>query len=195
MCAQLEEVFGVHNLSFSWNEIQPALIIFILRIITFAVYPLRINMVASGKKTYAWLLALFQASVFIFTFIAIITELDNWWKIFSYTTGFATGNVIGMIIEEKIAVGYTLLRIISPGRGAEITERLRYEGYAVTEVSAYGKDGAVALLHCNVKRKETSQLEKIIMNTDNEAFITALPVRPLQRGFWRNKPRSLVNQD
>jgi len=177
MYALLEEVFGVHNLSLSWNEIQPALIIFILRIITFAVYPLRINMVSSGKKTYAWLLAIFQASVFIFTFIAIITELDNWWKVLSYTTGFATGNVIGMIIEEKIAVGYTLLRIISPGRGAELTEKLRCDGYAVTEVSAYGKDGTVALLHCNVKRKETSFIEQIIMNTDiQKIIIQTMPI-------------------
>ena len=181
------EVSGVPDLLSVWEYLLPALIIFILRIFTLAVYPLRIKMIANGKKTFVWLLAVFQASVFIITFIAIISELNNWLKMSSYAAGFATGNVVGMIIEEKIAMGYTLLRIISPGRGAEITEKIRSEGYAVTEILAQGKNGTVSLLNCHVRRRESYQLEKIILATDSEAFVTALPVRPLQRGFWRNK--------
>jgi uncharacterized protein YebE (UPF0316 family) len=90
-----------------------------------------------------------------------------------------------MWIEEKIAVGYTHLRITSPRRGAELAKRLRVEGYAVTEIAAQGKDGMVTLLNCNVLRKKAPEVEEIIIKSDPEAFVTAEAVRSVQRGFWR----------
>ena len=164
--------------------ILPAVIIFILRIITVALYTLRLRMTTMENKAIAWILAIIQATIYILTFIAVISDLDDWLKLLSYTTGFATGMVVGMMIEERIAIGYTLLRVISSGRGTELTEKLRQEGYAVTEVAAHGKDGTVTLLNCNVRRKKSHQVENLIMKIDPTAFITALPVIPVQKGFW-----------
>jgi uncharacterized protein YebE (UPF0316 family) len=90
-----------------------------------------------------------------------------------------------MIIEERLAIGFVLVTVISPLRGAAIADKLRTSGYAVTEIAARGRDGMVSMLNCSVRRKETDDVETIILEADPQAFITADDVRPLRRGFWR----------
>ena len=95
------------------------------------------------------------------------------------------GNVIGLLIEEQLAIGHVQLSIVSSTRGAAIAERLRQEGYAITEVSARGKDGMVSLLSCSVLRKKAGLVRQLVTEVDQSAFITSEDVRPVRRGFWR----------
>ena len=94
-------------------------------------------------------------------------------------------NVIGILIEERLAVGHVQLSIVSPRLGAAISERLRQEGFAITEIPARGKDGMVTLLSCSVLRKKADHVRQIVNEVDESAFITAEDVRPVRRGFWR----------
>jgi uncharacterized protein YebE (UPF0316 family) len=164
--------------------LQAAITIFALRLLDAPLYTMRILMVSQGRKALAMLFAFFQSFIFINTLRLVFTDLDDMSKIIGYAAGFATGMVIGMFIEAKLALGFTHLRIISSKRGAEIIERLRREGYAVTEIPARGQDGTVTLLNCSVLRKQTQRVTTIIDNIDPQAFITAEAVRPVRRGFW-----------
>jgi uncharacterized protein YebE (UPF0316 family) len=115
----------------------------------------------------------------------VLSDLSNPLKILGYAAGFATGNVVGMLIEERLAIGHVQLSIVSSRRGAAITERLRAEGYAITEIPARGKDGVVSLLSCSVLRKNIDSVQRFVNEADESAFITVEDVRPLWRGFWR----------
>jgi uncharacterized protein YebE (UPF0316 family) len=90
-----------------------------------------------------------------------------------------------MTIEERLAIGHSHLRIISPHRGTAIADRLRTEGYAVTEIPARGKDGMVSMLNCSVLRKNVDQVRAMVNEVDGDAFITSEDIRPVRRGFWR----------
>jgi uncharacterized protein YebE (UPF0316 family) len=90
-----------------------------------------------------------------------------------------------MVIEERLAIGHTDIRIISSRRGAAIAERLRAEGYAVTEIPARGKDGTVTMLAVSVKRRNIDRVRTMVNDVDAEAFITAEDIRPVRHGFWR----------
>lgn len=116
---------------------------------------------------------------------SVITNLGNPLNVIGFAAGFATGNVVGMIIEERLAIGYIQLRVISSRRGTALADRLRAEGYAVTEIPARGRDGVVTLLSCSVRRKQVETVRQMVSNVDAEAFITAEEIRPLRRGFWR----------
>jgi len=116
---------------------------------------------------------------------SVLSNLDNFLNVVGYATGFATGNVVGMFIEERLAIGHILMTIISPMRGAAIAEQLRSEGYGVTEIPARGKDGTVTVLHCSVMRKNIDSVETIILEADPQAFVTTNDVRAVRRGFWR----------
>jgi uncharacterized protein YebE (UPF0316 family) len=138
-----------------------------------------------GRKSIAWVLGFFQALIFVLAISSVLSNLDNPLNVVGYAAGFATGNVVGMWIEEKLAIGHIHLNIVSSRLGSAIAEQLRAAGYAVTEIPARGKDGMVALLNISVLRKNVAQVHKLVNEVDPDAFITAEDVRPVRRGFWR----------
>ncbi len=160
------------------------LTLFSLRLVDISLYTVRIMMVVRGRKRMAWIFALCQSLVYVTALRAILSDMGNWGKIIGYSAGFATGVVIGMFIEGRLAIGHTHLRVTSSGHGTELADRLRHAGYAVTEVSAYGKDGMVTLLNCSVLRRNAHAVERLAQEVDPEAFITAESVRSVRRGFW-----------
>lgn len=162
-----------------------ALLIFALRVSDMSLDTMRVLMVMRGRKGLAWVLGFFQSAIFVLAISSVLTNLDNPLNVVGYAAGFATGNVLGMFIEERLAIGHIHLTIVSSRRGSAIAESLRTHGYAVTEVPARGKDGTVSLLNCNVLRKNVEAVRGIVNEVDPDAFITAEEVRPVRRGYWR----------
>ncbi len=173
------------DLTFTISALSGAALIFILRVLDMTLDTLRVLFVMRGKKPVVWVLGFFQAAIFVVAITSVLANLDNLLNIIGYAAGFATGNVIGIAIEQRLAVGHTRLHIISPRRGSAIAEHLRKGGYAVTEIPARGKDGMVTMLECSVRRRETIKIDQLIRNVDEAAFVTAEEVRPVRRGYWR----------
>lgn len=159
--------------------------IFLLRVGDMTLDTLRVLFVMRGRKAIAWFLGFFQAVIFVLAISSVLSNLDNILNIIGYAAGFATGNVVGMYIEGKLAVGHIQVSIVSPYMGAAVAEALRKDGYAVTEIPARGKDGAVSLLSCSVRRRRLNQIHRLVNEIDPDAFITAEDVSPVRRGFWR----------
>jgi uncharacterized protein YebE (UPF0316 family) len=162
-----------------------AALIFVLRVSDMTMDTLRVLFVMRGKKTIAWVLGFCQSAIYVFAIGQVLSQLNNPLNIIGYAAGFATGNVVGMIIEERIAIGHILVNIISPRLGSAIVSHLRQNGYAVTEISGRGKDGMVSMINCSVLRKQVDKVHQLINEIDPEAFITAEDVRPIKHGFWR----------
>lgn len=160
-------------------------LIFILRVVDMALATLRFMMLMRGRKGLGWILGFFQAIVFVVAISVVLNDLDNLINILAYAAGYATGGVVGIRIEEKLAVGHAHIRIISPNFGAAIAEKLRAEGYAVTELSGRGKDGTVTLINVSILRKKIKDVRNIVQQVDPNAFITTEDLRPVRRGFWR----------
>lgn len=161
-----------------------ALLIFGLRIVDISLYILRFMMVMRGRKILAWTFGFCQALVYIIAMSVVLTNLGNWFNMVGYAAGFATGIVVGMWVEGKLAMGHLHLRIVSQGHGDEIAESLRLEGFGVTEIPAWGKDGMVNLLNCNILRRDESRVVRMVKELDDGAFITAEDIRHVERGFW-----------
>jgi uncharacterized protein YebE (UPF0316 family) len=174
--------FAVINSPQAWLF---ALLIFCLRVGDMSLDTLRVLFVVRGKKGTAWVLGFFQSLLFVIAITSVLSQLDNPLNILGYAAGFATGNVLGMLIEERLAVGHIQLTIISMNRGAAVCDALRNSGFGVTEIPGRGKNGTVSVILTNVFRKDVDRLETIILETDPEAFVTKEDVRPMRRGFWR----------
>jgi uncharacterized protein YebE (UPF0316 family) len=160
-------------------------LIFSLRVSDMTLDTLRVLVMMRGRKAIAWVLGFFQSLIFVAAIGSVLSNLDNPLNILGYAAGFATGIVVGMSIEERLALGHAQVSIVSSRRGSAIAERMREEGYAITEIPARGKDGVVSLLNCSVRRKSVDRVQKIINDVDESAFITVEDVRPVRRGFWR----------
>src|SRR5512136_3081059 len=154
-----------------------ALTIFGLRITDMSLDTLRMLFVVRGRKGIAWVLGFCQSAVFVIAITRVLSDLSNPLMVLGYAAGFATGNVLGMIIEERLAVGHIQLTIISVNRGAAICDALRIAGFGVTEIPGRGKNGTVSVILTSVFRKDVDRLETVILETDPEAFVTREDVR------------------
>ncbi len=170
---------------FSVSAWLGALLIFCLRVTDMSLDTLRMLFVVRGRKGIAWTLGFCQSVVFVIAITKVLTNISNPLTVLGYAAGFATGNVVGMLIEERLAIGHTQLTIVSPGRGVALAHALRQAGFAVTEIPARGRDGMVHMLSLSVLRKDAGRAEQIVHDTDAEAFMTSEDVRPRRRGFWR----------
>jgi uncharacterized protein YebE (UPF0316 family) len=164
--------------------ILPALLLFSLRIVDVSLYTMRIMMVMRGRKGLAWIFALCQSLVFVSAITSVISDIGNWPKVIGYAAGFATGNVVGILLERRLAIGFSHVRIISSGYGLEIAEQLRSAGFGVTEISGQGKDGMVEMISCSVQRRKTSHALAIIDRIDQQAYITVENIQSISKGYW-----------
>jgi uncharacterized protein YebE (UPF0316 family) len=162
-----------------------ALSIFALRVTDMSMDTLRVLFVMRGRKGIAWALGFCQSIIYIIAIKSVLSQLNNPLNLIGYGAGFATGNVIGMLIEERLAIGHIHLWIISSRLGVALAQVLRNEGFGVTEISARGKDGMVSVLSVSVLRKDVPHVETLVHEKDAEAFVTSEDVRPVRRGFWR----------
>ncbi len=167
------------------TPILSALFIFVLRLADMTLDTLRVLFMMRGRKLTAGAIGFAQATIFVIAISTVLSQLGNWLNIIGYAGGFAAGVVVGMIIEERMALGFGQMRIISSSKGQAVANALRAVGYAVTEMSGRGKDGMVNVLLITVRRKEVDHVQDIVLQADESAFITIEEVRPLWRGFYR----------
>ena len=159
-------------------------VIFGLRVADMTLDTLRVLFVLRGRKALSWFLGFAQSAIWVVAISSVLRHVDNLWNVVGYAGGFATGTVVGMLIEERLALGHGHVRVISPQRGSALAEAIRASGYAVTEIAGRGRDGTVAVLTCSVRRRDISRVTRQVHTLDPEAFITVEDVRPLHRGFW-----------
>jgi len=160
--------------------------IFTARLVNIAIDTLRFMFTLRGKRGIAWVLGFIESVLFVVVIGSVLTNLSNPLNVIGYAAGFATGNVIGMAIEKRLAIGFTHFTIISRDHSTEVADKLRNEGYGVTEIPARGRESNFMLVDCHVRRKQADEVEKLALEVDPQAFITAEEVTPRRSGIWRS---------
>jgi len=154
----------------------PVAIMF-LRIIDVSMGTVRLIMVFRGRRITAAVLGFFEVIIWLTAITAIISHITDWVNVIFYGLGFALGNVVGMMIENIMAVGQQVVRFISTEESDKITRILRAKGYGVTEVVASGREGPVGLGFLIAARKKIPSLIGLISGMDPKAVVTIEDVR------------------
>jgi uncharacterized protein YebE (UPF0316 family) len=160
-------------------------LIFLIRVTDMSLDTMRVLFVVRGRRAQAWVVGFMQSALWVIAVASVLSHLDNLLNVLAYAAGFATGNVVGMRIEERLAIGHSHLRVISSQRGEAVAGAVRAAGYAATELSGRGKDGTVSILTTSVRRRDIEPVRSEVLIADPDAFVTLSDVRPLHRGFWR----------
>ena len=160
--------------------------IFAARLVNIAIDTLRFMYTLRGKRGMAWILGFAESVLFVLVIGSVLTNLGNPLNVIGYAAGFATGNVVGMAIEKRLAIGFTHFTIISRDHSTEIADKLRNAGYGVTEIPARGRESNFMLVDCHVRRKQADEVEDLALEVDPQAFITAEEVTPRRSGIWRS---------
>lgn len=141
-------------------------------------------MTVRGRRWLAGLIGFVEVTIFVVAISQVVRNVGNVWNALGYASGFATGTMVGMTIEERLAPGFTVVRIISSGLGAELGESVRRAGFGVTQVSGRGMREAVDILQVVVRRADLPAVLQIVNQVDNKAFFTVEETRRVYRG-WR----------
>jgi uncharacterized protein YebE (UPF0316 family) len=182
-----QETTLAFGFAIDWGGIPSTLfplVIFGFRTVDLTLSTLRMLFILRGRRPVAWILGLIQAFFFVAGIASVLGNLQDPLNLIAYAAGFATGSVLGMVIETWLAPGHSLLRVTSAKRGRNILELLHEVGRGATELSGQGKQGMVSLIYCFVPRRLINQTKQTIVETDPEAFITVEHVRQF-RGGWR----------
>jgi len=159
-----------------------ALFIFALRICDVSLGTLRTLFTVQGKKRLAPLLGLFESLIWVIAIRQIFTQLDNPWTIAGYSCGFATGTLVGILIEQKLAIGFHQIYLISRHCTDEIADTLRKNLFGVTIVPGEGGSGGAAIITSMIRRSRLREFQSIVDKIDPQAFIS-IQNALLYRGF------------
>jgi len=150
----------------------------------------RIIFVSKGYKLTAPIIGFFEAFIWVLAISRIIQNLDNWICYFAYAGGFAMGNYVGMLLEEKLAVGYELVRVITKRDANDLVESLRKDGYGTTFINAQGSKGDVGVLYVIVSRKKMPHAIELINEFNPKALYTIESIRYVNKEiFFGNTPK------
>jgi uncharacterized protein YebE (UPF0316 family) len=168
------------------------LLIFCARICDQSIGTLRIIFVSKGKKYIAPVLGFFEVLIWITAISKIMQNMDNYVNYIAYAAGFATGNHIGMLIEEKLALGIMLIRVFAHQDEQDLVKILNNKGFGATRVEAQGAVEKVHLIYTIVHRNELEKVINIINNFNPKAFYTIEDVRAANEGIFhpKRKPAS-----
>ena len=176
----MEEFYSTNLFSY---VVLPLLII-VARISDVTFGTLRIVMVSKGQKLIAPILGFFEVIIWLITMSKVIQNIDNWVAYVAYGLGFACGNYIGLIIEEKLAVGIVRLQIITRTNADQLIVKLRESGYGITYHEASGSEGKVAVIYSIIKRSNINSVINLISQYNPQAFYSIADVRFVSKDVY-----------
>jgi len=170
---------------FTW-VILP-LLIFLARVMDVSVGTLRLIFVSKGFKFYAPLLGFFEVIIWLLAIGQIMQHLDNVMCYIAYGLGFAAGNYVGIILDEKMSIGTVLIRVVPKMDTSELIRHLGERNYGVTAVDVEGLTGKTKMILSIIKRKDIHEFVELIHRFNPHAFYTIEDIKAVQEGYFRSK--------
>lgn len=163
-----------------------AFFIFSARVADVTLGTLRVLLIVRGRKYQAAALGFFEVTIFLGALTMVVRDMDNPIKVVAYALGFAAGNILGSVVEERLALGYVTAQIICMRPDANLDVILREQGFGVTVLQGHGREGPRKVLLVTVARKSLSRLHSAIETHDPEAFFTIMETRSIYGGVFQS---------
>lgn len=166
------------------NSIVMVMIILTINIVYVSFFTIRMILTLKGQRYLAALLSSIEVVIYVVGLGLVLDNLDQIQNLIAYAVGYAIGVLVGMKIEEKLALGYITVNVISNEWDKPFAKMLRDKGYGVTCWMAYGMEGDRLAMQILTPRKYEQSLYKLIKEIDPKAFIIAHEPKTIHGGFW-----------
>ncbi|HEX5563463.1 MAG TPA: DUF2179 domain-containing protein [Sporosarcina sp.] len=160
------------------------LIIFVINIVYVSFFTIRMILTLKGYRYSAAFVSMIEIVIYIVGLGLVLDNLNEIQNIIAYALGYGSGVIVGTKIEEKMALGYITVNVITAGIDFEMPRLLREKGYGVTDWSAHGLEGSRSAMQILTPRKDELKLYDTIKQIDPKAFIIAYEARTIHGGFW-----------
>jgi uncharacterized protein YebE (UPF0316 family) len=168
----------------SQNPWLMVLVIFVINIIYVSFLTLRTISTLKGYRYTAAIFSILETFVYVIGLGLVLENLDQFQNVIAYALGFGAGILVGLRIEEKLALGYLVVNVITSEIDKDLPKNLRDLGYGVTHGYQYGRDGERMTLQILTPRKYERKLIATIKELDERAFIITHEPKNINGGFW-----------
>jgi uncharacterized protein YebE (UPF0316 family) len=181
----LHSIFGSFDY-YSWIVLP--CIIFFSRLCDVTLGTLRHVFISKGFRKIVPVLGFFEVLIWIIVVAQVMKNLNNVACYLAWASGFATGTYVGLRIEEKLALGLQVVRIISNQNFDSLINALKEENHGVTIVDAQGAVGPVKMIFTIIKRKNVRAVEKMIRQHNPTAFYSVEDIKNANQGVFTQVP-------
>nr|WP_037341906.1 DUF5698 domain-containing protein [Salinicoccus luteus] len=168
----------------SQNPWLMVLVIFVINIVYVSFLTLRTISTLKGYRYTAAIFSILETFVYVIGLGLVLENLDQFQNVVAYAFGFGVGILVGLRIEEKLALGYLVVNVITSEIDKDLPKNLRDLGYGVTHGYQYGRDGERMTLQILTPRKYERKLIATIKELDERAFIITHEPKNINGGFW-----------
>lgn len=168
-----------------WEVVLTGALIFLARMADVSLGTMRMLMLVKGRRLPAAAIGFFEVLIYVNALGRVVNQLDRWEYLLVYALGFACGNYLGIVLEERMALGYVGAEVVVRANSDALIGHLRANGYGVTVSEGWGKDGPKDILTIITKRKQMPQLIDLINSHDSNSFTIVMDARKTMGGFYQ----------
>ena len=147
-------------------------LIFFARIVDVALGTVRMILIVAGLRWISGAIGFVEVTIWALAVGGLVANLSNPLTLVAYAGGFAAGTVIGIYLEEWIALGLRIVRVIDNNHGRKLCEQLRQQGHRVTCLSGRGGDGPVEVAFSIIRRRELTRFQNAVRAIAPDAWIS-----------------------
>ncbi len=158
-----------------------------IQIVYVSFFTIRMIFTLKGKRYLAAGISAIEVYIYIMGLSLVLDRLDNPINLLAYSLGYGLGVLTGTKIEERLALGYVTVQVITEHIDGTLPDAIRAKGFGVTSWFAKGKDGDRLVLYVLTKRKHQNRLFTAIKELDPKAFYMQHEPNYFHGGFWTKK--------
>ncbi|GGH73586.1 UPF0316 protein YebE [Compostibacillus humi] len=152
-------------------------------------FTVRMILTLKGLRYVAAFVSMIEVIIYVVGLGLVLDNLNEIQNLIAYAIGYGIGVVAGSLIEEKLALGYITVHVVSTNPDLAFTRKIREKGYGVTSWSSYGMDGDRLSMEILTPRKYELRLYELIQEIDPKAFIISYEPKRIHGGFWVKQVR------
>jgi uncharacterized protein YebE (UPF0316 family) len=157
-------------------------LVFVAETCVLTIATIRTIFIARGRKGAAAVLGFGEVSIWLFAIGQVMQNLSNPLCSLGFAAGFSLGNFLGILIDQKLAIGSLKVQITTHHNATPLIESLRAAGYGVTKLDGRGATGPVEVIVTVVPRKELPTVAAIIERFDADAFYSVQDLQSAAEG-------------
>jgi uncharacterized protein YebE (UPF0316 family) len=162
------------------------LLIFLARMSDVTLATLRNIFLSKSVKHIVPFMGFVEALIWLLAISQIMKNLDNQnpFCFIAYAAGYSMGIFVGIKIEERLALGVQVMRIITNQDYHELVNALRASNFGTTIIEGQGSKGPVKIILTVFKRKDFPIVHKLIKEHHPSAFYSVEDIRNASHGVF-----------
>nr|WP_062106228.1 DUF2179 domain-containing protein [Bacillus niameyensis] len=166
------------------NSFVMVTIILVINIVYVSFFTVRMILTLKGYRYMAAFISMIEVVIYVVGLGLVLDNLNEIQNLIAYAVGYGLGVLVGTKIEEKMALGYITVNVITKEYDKDLPKLLRDAGYGVTSWVAQGLEGDRMALQVLTPRKMELKLYQTIKELDPKAFIIVYEAKTIFGGFW-----------